>query len=339
MKKNHFFQYNTREFLFQFFLIVTLFVASAVERHSPVVDFSKFCFFLNYVIASLIISYSLLPRFFYVKKYGLFSIGVTAVLLLVILIEELVLEQIFYPNSRGTSFPGVIHTLLEVLPIILILTGFKFAWDAHQKQQEVERLNTVVAESRLQFLKSQINPHFLFNNLNNLYAYALEQSPKTPKIILDLSSLLRYMLYDCQVDFVPISKEVQCLSDFIRLQELQIEHRGNINFSITGKVQNQQIAPLILIVFVENCFKHSTSSQSEGIQINIQLDIRDNQLSLICNNTFSDQGNTQQLSKGIGLENVRARLALLYPNRHQLTIQSIENNFQVQLVLDLDQLK
>lgn len=111
----------------------------------------------------------------------------------------------------------------------------------------------MVAESRMQFLKSQINPHFLFNNLNNLYAYALENSPKTPKIILELSALLRYMLYDCQADYVPLAKEIKCLNDFINLQELQIENRGTIEFNISGKAENQLVAPLILIVFIENC--------------------------------------------------------------------------------------
>ena len=95
----------------------------------------------------------------------------------------------------------------------MLLVGFKFAWDAQNKQTELEQLRNVVTESQLQFLKSQINPHFLFNSLNNLYSYALENSPKTPEIILELSSLLRYMLYECQEEQVPLSKEVKYLED------------------------------------------------------------------------------------------------------------------------------
>lgn len=325
----------SKEFFFQFLLILLLFVASAVERHSPVIDLPKICFYLSYVAASLFISYYLLPLYFYPKKYVAFSIGVLIVLSMVILVEELVLEQIFYPNSRGTSFPGVIHTLLEVLPLILILTGFKFAWDAQQKQSEVERLNTAVAESRLQFLKSQINPHFLFNNLNNLYAHALENSTKTPKIILELSSLLRYMLYDCKENLVSLEKEIQCLRDFIQLQELQIEDRWEVQFTVHGQVNDYLISPLILIVFVENCFKHSVSSQTENIRIDIDLSIENDQLIMVCVNNFSLHSNTDSLSKGIGLENVQSRLDLLYPNAHALRIKEIGNIYKVRLTLNL----
>lgn len=312
-----------------------MFVASTVERHSINMGLAKFCFYLNYVIASLFISYFLLPRFFYPKKYLQFTVGVILILLAVIFVEECLLEQIFYPDSRGAQFSSIIRTLLQVLPLILILTGFKFAWDAQQKQSELERLNRVVAESRLQFLKSQINPHFLFNNLNNLYAHALESSPKTPKIILELSSLLRYMLYDCREQLVPLDKELKSLMDFIQLQELQIEDRGTVELNISGSTQNQLIAPLILIVFVENCFKHSTSSQSDKIEIKINISIEKNQLSMHCSNTFNAKGNTQQLTKGIGLENVQSRLELLYPNTHKLIVEQTDNLFTVYLTLEL----
>ncbi len=328
-----------KEFLFQFILIAILGMVFAVERPKATSDLSvsipKLSFFLTYAFAALIIGYVLLPRFFYKKEYWRFFISVLAVLLCVIGFEELVVEQIFYPNSRGQSFPGFIHTLVEILPTILILVGFKFGWDAQKKQSELERLNTMVAESRMQFLKSQINPHFLFNNLNNLYAYALENSPKTPKIILELSALLRYMLYDCQADYVALSKEIKCLNDFINLQELQIENRGDIEFNISGKAENQLVAPLILIVFIENCFKHSTASLSDGIQIKVDLSIDKQQLHLRCGNTFSSNGNTKNLAKGIGLENVQARLNLLYPNAHTLAVSNTENWYEVNLIMDL----
>lgn len=328
-----------KEFLFQFVLILVLGIATAVEKHEAALDLflsvSKLSFFLSYTLAALFIGYVLLPRFFYKKKYWLFTIGVFLVLFTVIGVEELILEQIFYPNSRGKNFPGFIHTLLEILPTILILVGFKFAWDAQQKQSELEQLNNAMAESRMQFLKSQINPHFLFNNLNNLYAYALEQSPKTPTIILELSSLLRYMLYDCQEKLVPLEKEIKSLKDFIHLQELQIEDRGDIQFTVSGQTIGWSIAPLILVVFIENCFKHSTSSQTDEIQIDIDITIKNNQLVMECNNTFSSNTNTQKLSKGIGLENVQARLDLLYPNAHQLDIKAEENIYKVKLELNL----
>ena len=329
-----------KEFLFQFILILVLGIATSVEKKEAAFNLflspSQLSFFLSYAIAALFIGYVLLPRFFYKKKYWLFGMSVLAVLIAVIVVEELILEQIFYPDSRGKSFPGFIRTLLGVLPTIVILVGFKFAWDAQQKQSELEQLNTAMAESRMQFLKSQINPHFLFNNLNNLYAYALENSPKTPTIILELSSLLRYMLYDCQEKVVPLEKEIKSLRDFIHLQNLQIEDRGDIQFTVSGQPKEWMIAPLILIVFIENCFKHSTSSQTNNIQIDIDIAIQNNQLVMECSNTFSPNTNTEKLTKGIGLENVKDRLELLYHNAYQLDIQENGGIYKVQLELTLE---
>lgn len=130
----------------------------------------------------------------------------------------------------------------------------------------------MVKDSELQFLKSQINPHFLFNNLNNLYSHAIENSPKTPSIIIELSSVLRYMLYDCKENYVSLEKEISHLKNFTELYKLQIEHRGNIQFK-TDTFENSKfkIAPLILMVFIENAFKHSTSNQSDNIHITINV--------------------------------------------------------------------
>ncbi|MDN5216142.1 histidine kinase [Fulvivirgaceae bacterium BMA12] len=326
---------STKEVWFQVILIAVLFLATVFDKRKPEANLWEFVFFTNYILAALFISYLLLPRYFYKRKYIQFTIWVTVLLMLVCLIEEFVLEKLFFPDTRGNFFPGILPTLLDVLPVILIMVGFKFGFDAQRKQTELERLNTVVAESRLQFLKSQINPHFLFNNLNNLYAYALENSPKTPGIILELSSLLRYMLYDCQESKVPLEKEIQCLQDFIRLQKLQIEDRGDITFTISGEQEGHFIAPLILIVFVENCFKHSTASQTKGIRINIALEITEGRLKMQCSNTFSSNANVQELSKGIGLDNVKSRLALLYPNAHVLNIDNKDDVFTVDLELNL----
>ena len=324
-----------KEGLFQVILILVLFLSSAYDRNGPAITMSKVIFYISYVMAALFISYYILPRFFYKKNYKPFFISLLGVIILVVLIEEYLLEQIFFAGTRKALHIAIIPCLLDVLPIIIILVGFKFAWDAQQKQSELERLNTAVAESRMQFLKSQINPHFLFNNLNNLYAYALEGSPKTPTIILQLSSLLRYMLYDCQAELVPLEKEVKSLRDFIHLQELQIEDRGDVQFNVSGSTSAWQIAPLILIVFIENCFKHSTSSQTKDIAIDIDLRIDKDQLVMECSNSYSTTSNTEKLSKSIGLKNVKARLDLLYPNAHQLTIQDDGQIYKVQLGLEL----
>ena len=343
LNKNRY-QKFTIEIVFQLFLICLVFVFYAFEHKNGQRVFkfeeSSILFFLNYVIAASIINYLLLPAYLYKKKSWHFTSWVLVVIAGVILIEEGVIEQIYFPDTRGSSFPGVFINLTDSLPTITILVGFKFAWDALNKQKEVEQLKMAVKESELQFLKSQINPHFLFNNLNNLYAYALEKSEKTPQIILELSSVLRYMLYECKEMYVPLEKEIDQLENFVNLSQLQFEDRGVVQFNKKNIEANFKIAPLILTVFVENAFKHSASSQTNNIDIVIDVLLNSQgELRFKCSNTFSEDSNTDDLSKGIGLKNVKKRLQLLYPGAHELLIDESDNRYTVELSIYLKKLK
>ena len=329
----------SREHGFFALLGLILFLATVFDKKDPSLGFADFCFFFNYLVAALLISYVFVPRLLYKKKYLPFIIATLLTLGVTLYIEEFVLEQIFYPDTKGKFYLGIIRTLFDIIPTISIFVGFKLGWDAQVKQSELEQLNARVAESQLQFLQSQINPHFLFNNLNNLYSYTLENSPKTPQIILELSGLLRYMLYDCKEPWVLLEKEVDYLANFIRLQELQMEGKGTVNFHITGNLSGHRVAPLLFVVFVENSFKHSLSSMTEQIVIDIDLKIVDNKLYFSCINNYSEQANTEKLSHGIGLENVQTRLKLLYPDVHTLSIQSTEDQYRVDLILDLNAAK
>ncbi|MFT6797069.1 MAG: two-component system LytT family sensor kinase [Maribacter sp.] len=335
-RKLSFFNSTSKEVIFQIVLHIVLFVFFSFDRNQPQIHEFKIVAFLNYALGALVINYVLLPRYFYKKKYLLFIFYVAIVVASIIAMEELVLERIYFPDTRGTRFPGVVYSLLDVMPVIMILAGFKFAWDASTKQREVEELRTSVKESELQFLKSQINPHFLFNNLNNLYSYAIEQSPKTPSIILELSSVLRYMLYDCKEDFVALGKEIEHLKNFTQLNELQIENRGKVTFEAEHIAFGYLIAPLILNVFIENAFKHSTASQSEDIRIDIHIKLDVNgQLDFKCENSFRPVSNTDKLNNGIGLKNVKKRLQLLYPDAHTLGITDANHLYFVHLKMNL----
>jgi two-component system LytT family sensor kinase len=329
---------TSRELFFQIILHLIVFVFYSVDRVQPQIEQQEGLYFLSYAMANFFISYYLLPQYYYRKKHLHFFIYISLTIIGVILIEELVLEQIYYPDTRAKSFPGVFYTLMDVLPVIVILSGFKFAWDAFKKQKEVDDLKTAVRESELQFLKSQINPHFLFNNLNNLYAYAIENSPKTPSIILELSGVLRYMLYECREQYVPLSKEIAQLENFINLSEMQIEERGEVSFVAHDIQEGYRIAPLILIVFIENAFKHSTASQSENIVIESEVHLdQGGILRFSCKNSHQAQSNTDNLSRGIGLENVKKRLELLYPETHQLTIKEEAEMYEVHLSMNLNE--
>lgn len=339
-KLKGFLRHHRSELLFQLLLFGIVFLFYTYKHvkvhHAYRIHPHDIWFFLNYAVAVCIINYVLLPRFLYRKKYLLFGWWLTVVIAIVMLIEEGVIEKIYFPYTRGAHFLGVFFNLAGILPVITILAGFKFAWDALTRQRELEALQSVVKESELQFLKSQINPHFLFNNLNNLYAHALEQSPQTPEIILELSSVLRYSLYECSEQYVPLQKEIAQLGHYINLSLLQLEDRGELFSTISDMPEGYVIAPLLLTVFVENAFKHSLSSQDKHIRI--VLDIRADENGLLhfsCMNSYTEQSNTDHLSSGIGLENVRKRLDLLYPDRYTLHIGQQDDCYDVALTLQL----
>ncbi|NKI33350.1 sensor histidine kinase [Croceivirga thetidis] len=325
-----------REVLFQLVfhaLVLTFFVYNwYAQEFRP----DRIWFFIMYALASFFVSYYMMPKFFYTKKYYVFA-GLLVVLIGILIgLEELVLEPALFPDSsRAKRFPGILPSLAGVLPVMAVLTGGKFAWDSFQKQLEIDDLQSVIQESELQFLRSQVNPHFLFNNLNNLYSYALEGSTKTPEIILELSGVLRYMLYECKEELVPLDKELEQLGNFIRLYKLQIEERGNVDFHTKAIGRGYKIAPLILIVFIENAFKHSQSGQSSDIEISINLEMEGNTLKFQCRNNFEKNEGLDTVAKGIGLANVRKRLALLYPKKHKLDINEETGSYEVNLSLEL----
>jgi len=325
-----------KEALFQVLLHILVLIFYAIDRDNPGIELWETIFFLNLAFWAATINYILLPRFFYAKKYLSFAVLLLLAVALALCMEEFVLEKIFFPDTRGKGFPGVFLTLLNILPVIAILVGLKFAWDAFRKQQEVEKLKLAVKESELQYLKSQINPHFLFNNLNNLYAYAIENNPKTPAIILELSNVLRYFLYDCKARYVSLGKEIEQLKNFIRISEMQVEDRGSITYSFEQLDESLEIAPLILVVFIENAFKHSTASMTDNIELSVKASMEaEGILHFSCTNSYSEESNLRDLPGGIGLENVRKRLDLLYPGKFKLDIQKRDMKFHVKLIIDL----
>ncbi len=330
----HIFQgMNTWELFYQILLHVVLFIFFSFDRHSPEIGMIHVAFFFNYALAAGLINYLLIPMFYNAKRYYVFVIFTCILVAIVIGIEELLLEQVFYPGTdRAKYTPNLFYCLLDVLPVIVMLVGFKFAWDTHQKQKSIDQLQQLIKDSELQVLKNQINPHFLFNNLNNLYAFALEQSPKTPSIILELSGVLRYMLYDCTEAYVSLFKELQHVKNYIELYKIQFEDDERVHFKYEGESGRWEIAPLILSTFIENAFKHSASSMTEDIKIDIKSTIENNgTLVFICENTYSQQSNIEQLGKGIGLQNVKKRLELLYPERFNLQIATENGVFKVEL--------
>jgi len=299
---------------------------------------AEFLFLLNYIIGIGIINYWLLPRFFNAKWWWVFLLSCLVVTTMIAFVEEIVLERIFYPKAQGKdsfTYDSISHVAVDFLPPALFFFGFKLFWNYQKEQIDIRALRQEKTESELNFLRSQLNPHVLFNNLNNIYSYALDASPKAPEMILKLSDIMRYMLYECDGAFVPLQKEVTYLENYIELQKTQMEGRGEVNFKIVGETGGYRIAPLLLIAFVENSFKHSMQSQVKDIQIDITLRIIEGHFDFFVENTYSKDTEKSELPGGIGLDNVKKRLALIYPDRHELHRSQGKNVFWINLKIEL----
>jgi LytS/YehU family sensor histidine kinase len=211
---------------------------------------------------------------------------------------------------------------------------FEFWFMNQKRNQELEKEKM---ESELKFLKSQIHPHFLFNTLNNLYALTLDKSDRAPEVVVKLSDLLSYMLYECNAPLVPLAKEVQLLQDYLDLEKIRYPNELKVDFEVFGRVNGKNIAPLVLLPFVENGFKHGLSKQINYPWINITLEIEDYLLRFLVENNRPkiEKADETGYSEGIGLKNVRRRLDLIYGDQYTLDISGNADTFSINLQLKL----
>lgn len=237
---------------------------------------------------------------------------------------------------------GILRELnLAFIPNFLLMgvsTVVKITTDWYKNMREKQVIETETMQSELRFLKSQINPHFLFNTLNSLYALTLKKDEKAPEIVLKLSEMMRYMLYECNERQVHLSKEVNYIHNYLDLEKLRQGAKMSINFTVEGNLHNQLIAPLMFIPFVENCFKHGVGHHIEKGFVSIVLHVADNDIDLRVENSKSESMPLQRhpRSGGIGLVNVRRRLELLYPKRYSLDIGDNPNSYVVNLKIQLE---
>lgn len=193
-------------------------------------------------------------------------------------------------------------------------------------------------QAELNILKGQLHPHFLFNSLNNLYAFALASSSKTPEIILRIANVLRYMLYECSSEKVLLKRDIEILRDYIDLEQMRYESRLDLNLDVTGDIRAQQVAPLLMFPLVENAFKHGAGETIGTPWINIEINANERRLVFKISNSKSDvpEGAASQRASGaIGLKNIRKRLELLYPGRHHFEWFDEQDVFLAELELSL----
>ena len=228
-----------------------------------------------------------------------------------------------YPFTGSTAVFFLVFTVSTCMKVIQQWLG------AEQRKKEIEneKLNT-----ELSFLKSQINPHFLFNTLNNIYSMAVAKSDATAGAVMKLSSIMRYVISDTKHHLVPLEKELQFIQHYIDLQKLRLTDKVDIVYTTSGDVENKQIAPLIFIPFVENAFKYGISTK-ENSKIIIEVKANETQVVLIVNNAIITQQKELIENTGIGIKNSKRRLELLYPEMHQLNIKNENGHFTVNLTI------
>ncbi len=197
-------------------------------------------------------------------------------------------------------------------------------------------IETEKNKAELKALHAQINPHFLFNSLNSIYALSRKHSDEVPGKIVQLSDLMRHIIYDSENDFIPLEKEIEMLKNYIGLQNLRSAQKSRIIFETSGEIEGKMIAPMLLLPFVENSFKHGIKGGGDDVFVRIELQIINDELLMEVENNKGKSADPLEEQKGIGIENVRKRLSLIYPGRHNLKISDAERTFTIKLKLQLD---
>lgn len=239
------------------------------------------------------------------------------------------------PSFRGSFADMILGNLTFVIVYFLFITTCKFFKDGYIKQQFEAEKNRQQLLAEINNLKSQIAPHFLFNTLNNLYGLAVEKSDKLPGLMLRLSDLLRHTLYETQKPLITITEEINVLKSYIELETVRLEDDLKLELDNTVPDGAQyQIAPLILIVFMENAFKHAKFVKSEPVSIYIKTTLEKDWFNLTIKNNYNKEKKSSE--HGIGLTNVKRRLEVLYPDRHQLLISRDEHFFTIDLRMKLE---
>ncbi|GGB25222.1 histidine kinase [Puia dinghuensis] len=285
------------------------------------------------------IAYGLFPRFFERKRYVPFFLGTLALLGIVFILAPP--NGMHYPSVEGMAgFNAAWNSVWLFIRMSLTTWLLFIAWrmfkQHYQRMTERAALSKEAADIEFQLLKAQVHPHFLFNILNNIYSFALDGSPRAGELLARLSSMMRYMIYDCEADRMPLDRELLLLEDYIGLEKARYGDRLDLRVIIEGQTHRRRIAPLLMIPFIENCFKHGASQLIDHPWVRLRIRTGGNNLDFSLSNNKPLTATATNGKNGIGLKNIRQRLELLYPNRYRLDIDSDGDRFSVRLVVPLE---
>ncbi|MVT10256.1 sensor histidine kinase [Chitinophaga tropicalis] len=285
-------------------------------------------YYLNY--------YYLIPSFNTKRKYKAYTVSlllIAAVILLVPVLCNFIMSRLHIPfpfvNSLRAPLPSLLMTAMALMLSFILHKNNE--WKQAQRDKMEMEMQKNAAEVSL--LRNQVNPHFFFNMLNGIYSMAIRQSTETPAAVLQLSQLMRYVLYESEGERVPLEKEIEYMSGYVKMQHMRLSGNNTVNFEVRNTSSGLTIAPLLMIPFIENCFKYGTSGNHDT-KMNISLDCNGKRLLFSSNNTIIP-GKIDPDHKGIGINNVKRRLELIYPDRYSLSIRENEHEFAVHLEMEL----
>lgn len=295
--------------------------------HAPTIILTAVFFYLHLLVV--------IPHFFERKKYVQYGLAVIVTIACLYLPLRYLIEEYFYKwiGGSGLSATNMIYWCTDssayILRYCFVAVAYYLTWRWLTNEKEVQELRSTKLATELAFLKSQLNPHFLFNTLSNIHSLAYTGSAQTAPAVLKLSDMMRYMLYDSDATKVDLEEELNYLRNYVDLQQMRSGTGASIGLQITGNTAGGRLAPLLLIPFVENIFKHG--DLGAGQHATVIIDSESQKLSFYAKNKVAkhDPGT----ASGIGIANTRRRLALLYPHRHLLDIRQKDDIYEVRLVI------
>ncbi|MFV0564252.1 MAG: sensor histidine kinase [Flavobacteriaceae bacterium] len=285
----------------------------------------------------------LMPYFVYNKKYIQYVALLMAAIFIMVVVKFNVtyyfISDDVWPEAEGQlnqfSFNYAITMMIGELYVITFVSAIKLTLDYLREQKRVADLEKAHLETELRFLRTQISPHFFFNTLNNIYSLAVEKSNKTPKIILKLSELMRYLIYDTREKRQTLENEIICIQNYLDLERVRHDDSLEVNVYISGDIHDKEIAPILLLTFIENAFKHGARKNIGHVKIDINFKVKEKFLYFTVTNPMPQtvEGiDAKGQAKGIGLENAKKRLALGYNKKdYKLSIKIRNDKFVVKL--------
>ena len=301
------------------------------------------------IVVTYFFNYTLVPKYLWKKRFGRFFLFSFYTLLVSTWLSFLIVSfaLVYILNKKAFVEPAALHPELQVISLNFIvflaiaIKQVKRAFYIHQEKNELEKKALAnelkLKEAELKLLKAQIHPHFLFNTLNNLYGLTLEKSDEAPDLVLRLSEILDYILYRCDEQRVPLNEEITNLKNYMEIEKIRYSEKLKLELNISNETGELKIAPLIILPFVENAFKHGVSKFPGIALVKIKIAILDKTMIFkILNSKNPALATNENYSKGIGLINVQKRLDLMYPRKHILNIDNDNETFSVNLTLELE---